>query len=293
MKVIVLGSSGQLGMAANLYLDKTSHNILFAPKKDIDITNFDDTNTKLKDFSPDIICNFSAYTNVDKAEEDSHQANNVNNIGVANLAHLANKLNCWLVHISTDYVFDGTQASSYKENDKTNPLGVYGLTKLEGERKIITSNCKYIILRTSWVFSEYRNNFLKTMLDLALQKDEISIVNDQIGCPTYSKDLINAIKKIIHNIEHKEVLSGIYHFSGYPSCSWYEFAQNIFNEAKRYNFNVPRSIKPIKTKEFPRPAKRPVCSILNCEKIYNDFEISQPKWKDGIHEAISKLAKES
>tara|TARA_X000000950_G_scaffold288894_1_gene408166 strand:+ start:16565 stop:17446 length:882 start_codon:yes stop_codon:yes gene_type:complete len=292
MKVLVLGSSGQLGMSANLYLDTSSHNIIFASKEEIDITNLDDINSKLQNFSPDLICNLSAYTNVDEAEVNLDEANRVNNTGVENLAHLANKLNCWLIHISTDYVFDGSQISSYKENDKTNPLGVYGLTKLEGEKKIITSSCKYIIIRTSWIFGEYGNNFLKTMLDLALKKEEISIVNDQIGCPTYSHDLINAINQVIHNIEHCNVRSGIYHFSGYPSCTWYEFAKSIFNEAKHYNFKVPKLIKPIKTEEFFRPAKRPTCSILNCEKIYNDFKISQPKWKLGLQKAIKNLARE-
>ena len=185
-------------------------------------------------------------------------------------------IGCWLIHVSTDYVFDGNSKVPYKEDDQTNPQGVYGETKLKGELAIQASGCKHIIIRTAWVFSEYGNNFLKTMLRLGAERDELSIVGDQIGCPTYAQDIARSIVEIVPQlISLKD--NGIYHYCGDRPCSWYDFAKAIFEASHTLGNKVPKLLHPIKTSEYPTKALRPIYSVLDCSKISHHFKITQPK----------------
>ena len=197
-----------------------------------------------------------------------------------------------MIHVSTDYVFDGNSKVPYKEDDKTNPQGAYGETKLKGELVIQASGCKYLIFRTAWVFSEYGNNFLKTMLRLGAERDELNIVGDQIGCPTYAQDIARSIVEIIPQLNSQES-NGIYHICGDQPCSWYDFANAIFEQAMTNNLKTPSIINSIETSAYPTPAKRPAFSVLNCSKIENDFGVHASNWHDGIGQVISKLKLEN
>lgn len=288
MKILVLGSTGQLGKCLYDNLQKTNHEAVYASRKQIDVSNLKLTTEQILKIAPEVVINATAYTSVDKAEQDRKTADSINHIAVSNIADICKKLDCWLIHISTDYVFDGMSKLPYRENDLTNPQGIYGSTKLNGELVIQSSNCKNIIIRTSWVFSEYGNNFLKTILKYGRERDELSLVNDQIGCPTYAQDLARSIVKIVSKLNPNQD-GGIYHYCGDHSCSWYDFGKEIFNHAKKNDFKVPSIVKPIKTTAYPTPARRPPFSVLDCSKIENDFEIYRSNWQKGIKEVIQKM----
>jgi dTDP-4-dehydrorhamnose reductase len=193
-----------------------------------------------------------------------------------------------LIHVSTDYVFDGNSNVPYKEDDETNPQGAYGETKLKGELAIQASGCKHIIIRTAWVFSEYGNNFLKTMLRLGAERDELNIVGDQMGCPTYAQDIARSIVEIIPQLNSRKS-NGIYHYCGDQPCSWYEFANAIFDQAMTNNLKIPSIVNSIETLSYPTPAKRPAFSVLDCSKIENDFGVRTSNWHDGINQVVRKL----
>ena len=292
MKILVLGCKGQLGRCLNDQLTNTDHEVIYTSREQIDIADFEVTKNKILEFSPDLIINATAYTAVDKAEEDHETADLINHLAVKNIADICNQLKCWLIHVSTDYVFDGNSKVPYKEDDQTNPQGAYGETKLNGELAIQASGCKHIILRTAWVFSEYGNNFLKTMLRLGSERDELSIVGDQIGCPTYAQDIARSIVEIIPQLNSREY-NGIYHYCGDQPCSWYEFANAIFDQAMTNNLKIPSIVNSIETSAYPTPAKRPVFSVLDCSKIENDFGVHASNWHDGIGHVISKLKLEN
>ena len=210
MKIIVLGRKGQLGRCLNDQLAKTDHDVVYTSREQIDITDFEATKRTVAQINPDIIINAAAYTAVDKAEQEQEKADLINHLAVKNIAEICNQIGCCLVHVSTDYVFDGTSSVPYKEDDQSNPQGIYGLTKLNGELAIQSSGCGYMIIRTAWVFSEYGNNFLKTMLRLGGERDELSVVDDQFGCPTYAQDIASAIVTILSQMNLK-AQSGVYH----------------------------------------------------------------------------------
>ena len=214
MKILVLGSKGQLGQCLNDQLATTEHYVVYTSREQIDIADFEVTRAQMLEISADIVINATAYTAVDKAEEERQSADRINHLAVANIASICNRLDCWLIHLSTDYVFDGKSEVTYKENNSTNPQGVYGDSKLKGEVAIEASGCKYLIIRTAWVYSEYGNNFLKTMLRLGADRDELSIVGDQIGCPTYAQDIAKSIVSILSCLDLKDSSSGIYHYCG-------------------------------------------------------------------------------
>jgi dTDP-4-dehydrorhamnose reductase len=288
MKILVLGCNGQLGRCLNDQLANSEHDVVFSSREQIDIADLEQTKKKISYISPDVVINASAYTNVDKAEEEQKIVELINHYAVANIAKTCSLLNIWLIHISTDYVFDGNSKHPYKENDKTNPLSFYGNTKLKGEEAIQLSGCKYIIIRAAWVFSEYGTNFLKTMLSLGGQRNELSIVGDQVGCPTYAQDIAGSIVKILPQLDlHKK--SGLYHYCGDKSCSWYEFAQKIFYYAESNNLKTPSQLNKIETFAYPMPAKRPAFSVLDCCKIKNDFGILPSNWQKGISDVIKKI----
>lgn len=290
MKILVLGCNGQLGRCLYDQLEKTDHNVIYTSRDQIDIADFDATKSLIKQISPDIVINATAYTAVDKAEQEQDKADLINHLAVANIATSCNELDCWLVHVSTDYVFDGTSMVAYKEEDQTNPQSVYGDTKLRGERAIQSSGCRHIIIRTAWVFSEYGNNFLKTMLRLCTQRSELSIVGDQVGCPTYAQDIARAIMMILESLKSKEVASCLYHFSGNICCSWAEFAQAIFDEALELEVIKSKpNIVAISTKEFPTLAKRPARSELSSNYIRSTFGIVPSDCILGIRSSLMAI----
>ena len=289
MKILVLGSKGQLGQCLNDQLAITEHDVVYTSRGKIDIANFKVTKAQILESSPDIVINATAYTAVDKAEEEHQAADRINHLAVANIASICNQLDCWLIHISTDYVFDGNSEVPYKEDNPTNPQGVYGCSKLKGEMVIEASGCKYLIIRTAWVYGEYGNNFLKTMLRLGADRDELSIVGDQIGCPTYAQDIAMSIVSILSCLDFKGSSSGIYHYCGDESCSWHGFARAIFSEVEVQGLKTPSYVKLIKTESYPTPAIRPAYSVLDCSSIESCFDVTRSNWRDGIKIVIDRL----
>ncbi|MFJ5358493.1 dTDP-4-dehydrorhamnose reductase [Pectobacterium sp. CHL-2024] len=263
MKILLTGANGQLGRCFQDRLP-AEWEILATDSNELDITDLERVAEVVKSFQPDAIVNAAAYTAVDKAESEPEIAESINVHGPQNLAIVATKYNVRLVHVSTDYVFDGSATEPYNEDSATNPLSVYGNTKLAGEQAVTKVSPEAIIVRTAWVFSEYGNNFVKTMLRLAKERDSLSIVNDQRGCPTYAGDLAQTIISLLE----KNAVGGIYHYCGDKEVSWYEFAEEIFkvaNERKAIS-SVP-TLSAISTGEFLTPAKRPKYSSLDCLKI--------------------------
>lgn len=286
MRILVLGCNGQLGRCLKDQLKDTKLEVIYTSRSQIDVTDFKNARLKITEKEPDVIINSTAYTNVDKAEEDFLTANLVNHLAVENLANICSRLSCWLIHISTDYVFDGNSKKPYVELDKTNPQSVYGTSKLKGELAVQASGCKYLILRTAWVYSEYENNFLKKMLQLGAVRDKLNIVGDQIGCPTYAQDLAKTIVIILKRLNNS-LESGIFHYCGKDPCSWYEFAKVIFREANLAGLKTRSSIHFIRSAAYPLAISRPLFSVLKCSKIKNTFDIDPSDWKLGVKKAIS------
>lgn len=270
--ILVTGSNGQLGNELRLIVEEKDkvNNYFFTDVEELDITNKSDVSQFLQANDIDVVVNCAAYTNVDKAEDESEIADLINHIGVKNLAESCKERDVFLIHISTDYVFDGTKNTPYTETDETKPLGVYGETKLRGENAIISSGCEYVIIRTSWLYSSFGNNFLKTMQRLTAEKESIKVVFDQVGTPTYAGDLANVIYTIIQK-EEPSINNQIYHYSNEGVCSWYDFAVAI-NEAFGHNCNI----KPCHSNEFPRKVTRPSYSVLDKTKIKNILGIDIP-----------------
>ena len=287
MKVVVLGAKGQLGRCLSDQLVGTIHDVTLAAREDIDIADLEGAKAKLLTLNPDVVINASAYTAVDKAEEEADKANEVNNVAVGNLAQICGSINCVLIHISTDYVFDGLAQTAYKESAQPNPQSVYGKTKLLGELAIQESGCDYLIIRTAWVFSEYGNNFLKTMLRLGKERDKLSIVGDQVGCPTYAQDIAKAIVTILAGIEAHNVSWGIYHYCGEEVTSWFGFAEAIFEEAKQLGLIITSpKLTEITTLEFPTLAKRPAFSVLDSSNIQAVWSVQPSDWKAVISKSL-------
>lgn len=291
MKILVLGGDGQLGRCLRDQFRNSSNTICFITRNDLDITIYCDLRRKLIKEKPDYIINASAYTDVDDAEDFFILAEDINHLAVKNIANISKEIGSVLVHISTDYVFDGGSLKPYKENDPTSPVTKYGLSKLNGENAIIQSKCNAIIIRTAWVFSEYGKNFLKTMLNLGAIKEELNIVDDQVGAPTYAQDLAEAIIDILVFIKANDSFNdwGVYNFCGENSCSWFDFAQLIFSHANNCNLKIPLKINPVTSEMFPSKAIRPSYSVLDNKKICNIFGIQPSNWSDGVMLAINKI----
>lgn len=280
MRILVTGCNGQVGFLLKKMLTNKAE-LLTLTRQELDITNENLVNETIYSFNPQVIINAAAYTAVDKAESEQELAFTINSDGPKFLANATKAVNAVLIHISTDYVFDGNKSGSYAEHDPVNPQGIYGKSKLAGEAAIKACCDKYIILRTAWVFGEHGNNFVKTMLRLSRQGDSLSIVSDQFGGPTYAGDIAKAIIVIVKKIETGEKVNwGVYHYSGTPYVSWFEFAQNIFSAAKKSQLieSIPK-LAAISTKEFPTPARRPKNSRLNCNAIETEFGISPSNWQ--------------
>jgi dTDP-4-dehydrorhamnose reductase len=282
--ILVTGGNGQLGSELKeIAPNYQDYNFLFTDVSDLDITAHDEVRKFIEINNINVIINCAAYTTVDKAESEPKLSDAINHFAVANFAQIAKEKNIKLIHISTDYVFDGTNHKPYVEKDTPNPQSVYGKTKLDGELAIQKINpVNAIIIRTSWVYSKFGNNFVKTMLRLAETREELSVVADQIGSPTNAADLANVILEILPKIRNKEV--EFYHFSNEGVCSWYDFAKSIF-EIKKMNCNI----NPITTEQYPTLAKRPNFSLLSKTKIQKTFNIKIPYWRVSINEALTKL----
>lgn len=277
MVVVVTGASGQLGQSIK-HIAETYKQVdfIYTDADEADITDPVKLKALFKKYTPDFCINAAAYTAVDKAESEHETAYNINAEGPKNLAEVCNEFDTALIHISTDFVFDGKKKEPYTEGDMTNPLGVYGETKRDGELVIQNTAKKYYILRTSWLYSQFGNNFMKTMLRLAEQRDSLGVVSDQTGTPTHAVDLAKAIMQIITS--GKEAY-GLYHFSNEGVANWYDFAKQIF----KIN-NVVIDLKPILTSAYPTPAKRPEYSVLSKQKIKDTFGITINKWEESLEQ---------
>lgn len=287
LKVALTGANGQLGyQLAKKLADKVT--LLALDRATLDIANNAQVEQTLLAFAPDVIINAAAYTAVDKAEQEPELAKAINEAGPENLAKVAAALGAVLIHVSTDYVFDGTSDKPYVETDTTNPQSVYGLTKLQGEQAIVKHCAKHIILRTAWVFAEHGNNFVKTMLRLAQSKPELGVVADQTGGPTYAGDIADAIICIVSQLNpDNEPRFGVYHYSGAPYVSWHQFACDIFQQAVTQKLiDKAPQVNAITTAQYPTPAKRPAFSMLNCCKIQQAFGIVPSNWQAALNALI-------
>ena len=278
--ILVTGSNGQLGSEIRELSSNYSYTFFFTDRNNIDITSKDSIKAFCQTNNINVIINCAAYTAVDKAESDELNADLVNRKAVKKLALVSSELNIKLIHISTDYVFDGRNFKPYCEEFQTNPQGIYGKTKLDGESEMRDINPKNsIIIRTSWVYSSFGNNFVKTMLRLGKEKKELGVIFDQVGTPTYARDLALTILDIIPQINNDKV--EIYNYSNEGVLSWYDFAKEIMKMAK-----LNCKINPIETFEYPTPAKRPHYSLLNKSKMKSAFNIEIPYWKDSLDECL-------
>lgn len=283
-KILVIGSNGQLGncirkIAPDFELD---YEFIFTDSQTLDITNEDQIKEFFSENKPEFCINASAYTAVDLAEKEEDKAFAVNAEGVGNLAKVCNDNKTLFIHVSTDYVFDGETNLDYSEDDFTNPIGVYGKSKLVGEELALENNHQTIILRTSWLYSEFNKNFVKTMLNLFPQKEELGIVADQFGQPTNANDLAEAIMNII---ESPNKTFGIFHFSNYPETTWFEFAQKIADFSKS-----PIKLNALTTEQYPTPAKRPKRSTMCLDKIENVYGIEPKHWENSLEDCVKILS---
>ena len=287
MNILVTGANGQLGHEMQRVAKSSNHNYIFTDVADgyekLDITNIEDIRNMVKNNNVDIIVNCAAYTNVDKAESDYDTANLINNTAAGNLATAMKEAGGTLIHISTDYVFQGDRNTPCQEDWTTNPLGVYGKTKLAGEAAIATTGCNSIIIRTAWLYSQWGKNFVKTMQSLTATHDTLKVVFDQVGTPTFAGDLADTIAHIINTGQTNK--TGIYHFSNEGVCSWYDFAKMIC----KLSGNTC-DISPCYSEEFPSPVKRPHFSVLDKRKIKETFGINVPYWTDSLEVCIKQLA---
>lgn len=280
--ILVTGSNGQLGKELKQIADQfASFNFVFASREDLKLHHFGLVENFFAALKPQYCINCAAYTAVDKAEAEEDMAMLVNAEAVGNLAAVCKKHQTKFIHISTDYVFDGESETPYKEDDATGPINLYGQSKLLGEQLCMKEDADAIIIRTSWVYSEFGHNFVKTMMRLMQERNELNVVSDQIGSPTYAADLAKAIMDIVSSGKWE---SGVYHYSNEGKISWYQFAQAIkeLSESKAV-------IHPILTAEYPTPAKRPKFSLLNKDKIKTVFQLQIPDWKDSLQICIRRI----
>ncbi len=283
--ILVIGFNGQLGSELRLVANAKDNinQYFYTDVAELDITDKVAVSTYLESEKIDIVVNCAAYTNVEKAEDDSDMADRINHLAVQNLTEACVNYNAFLIHVSTDYVFDGTNNIPYVETDITKPLGVYGKTKLKGEEVIINSECEYVIIRTSWLYSVFGKNFVKTIQRLTAEKETLQVVFDQIGTPTYAHDLAYVIVTIIQK-DNFEGKNQIYHFSNEGVCSWYDFAVAI-NEA----FEHDCKILTCHSNNFPSKVKRPNYSVLDKTKIKQELGIEIPYWRDSLKKCVQTL----
>ncbi|MAZ73608.1 MAG: dTDP-4-dehydrorhamnose reductase [Flavobacteriaceae bacterium] len=281
--ILVFGGDGQLGQSLQKVTTTSDKECVyhFFGKQEANLLNCDSLDLLFQKYKPTHIVNCAAYTGVDKAEEETENAFSINCLGAENIASLCKTYDSCLIQISTDFVFAGTKAAPLKEIDPTHPIGIYGKSKLKGEEAVKNIGCCYFIVRTGWLYSEFGNNFLKTMLRLGETKKSLNVVSDQVGTPTYAVDLAYFIKYLIaHDKKGRE----IYHFSNDGVASWYDFAHEIFSQAQ-----LDVKVAPIPTEKYPTLAKRPLYSVLSKEKLINDFNYPLSHWKDSLRQCLTYL----
>lgn len=281
--VVVFGSKGQLGQSLQSVtnLEKNNYNFVFLAREESDITNIVLLENIFKKYKPKYVVNCAAYTQVDLAEDFKEEAFEINVSGTKNIAELCKDYSATLIHISTDFVFEGEKATLKNEKSLCNPINYYGLSKLLGEKEIEKILKEYFIIRTSWLYSEFGNNFVKTMLRLAKEREELNIINDQIGSPTYAIDLA---KFLITIIKQKSRNFGVYHYSNEGVCSWYDFAVSIFEYAK-----VSTKVSPITSLKYQTKAIRPKFSVMSKEKVKSNFNIEINHWRSSLKECLNKI----
>lgn len=289
-KVLVTGAKGQVGTEL-IKAAPAEFKVTGLGSDQLDITQQQHIKAALAQYKPDLIINAAAYTAVDKAESDSATAFAVNEQGVAWLAQAAKEAGIPLYHISTDYVFAGTANTPYKETDPVNPQSVYGVSKLAGEQALASTLSKHIILRTSWVFGATGNNFVKTMLRLGAEREELSVVADQHGCPTSASSIAVVLWQLAQTYADQGSLPwGIYHFSNSPACTWYDFAGEIFEQAVTAGvLDKKPTVHPITTAEYPTPAQRPAWSVLACEKIESQLSVKIKSWQQQLNSVLKEI----
>ena len=286
MNILITGANGQLGRSLRRLGGVSPHNYLFTDVAELDITDAGAVLRAVREQGIDVIVNCAAYTDVERAEDDEPTAELLNHKAAGNLAAAAKATGATLFHVSTDYVFDGTAHTPYTEDGTPSPLGAYGRTKLAGERAVMASGCRYLIFRTAWLYSEYGNNFLKTMLRLTSERDTLQVVFDQIGTPTYAGDLALALFSIIES-ERYAGNEGVYHFTDEGVCSWYDFATEIAAAAGHDSCHII----PCHTSEFPTKAARPAYSVLDKTKIKTTFQMDIPHWRESMIYCLKQIEK--
>ena len=299
MRILVTGKNGQLGRSIKKIVNtdtkidnnQSPNEYIFVGREDLDlsskssVSHYFGNNDKF-----DLIINCAAFTQVDKAEQEAELANQINHLAVKQLASIASNQRARLIHISTDYVFDGKSDKPYTETDETNPINAYSRTKLAGEKALQTlMPMNALVIRASWLYSEYGNNFVSTMLRLGRERDELSVVNDQMGSPTYAADLADAILEIIKNKKFRDVAqtTQIYNYSNEGEISWHEFAKEIFKIEK-----IECKVNPVTSKQYPTPAKRPRNTLMNKDKIVKVFNIKISNWKSSLNTCMTLLKKQ-
>jgi len=297
MRILVTGKNGQLGRSiqklintdTKIVYNQSPNDFIFVGREELDLRSESSINNYFGNNKFDIIINCAAYTQVDRAEQEAELANQINHLAVKQLASIASNQQARLIHISTDYVFDGESDKPYIETDIPNPVNVYGRTKLAGEKVLqAVMPINALIIRTSWLYSEYGNNFVKTMLRLVKERDELSVVSDQIGSPTYATDLADVILEIIKNKEFRgsDQTTQIYQFSNEGRISWYGFAQEIFKIEK-----IECKVNPVSSQQYAAPAKRPKNTLMNNDKIFKLFNIKISNWKSSLKTCMTILKK--
>jgi dTDP-4-dehydrorhamnose reductase len=295
MKILLVGKEGQVGWELQRSLS-TVGDLVASEQHELDLECLDDVRRWVHRHKPDIIVNAAAYTAVDQAESEPDKAQRINAEAVGVLAEEANRLNAWLVHYSTDYVFDGEKNAPYDEGDLPNPLSVYGRTKLEGEVRIRDRHVKHMIFRTSWVFAARGNNFAKTMLRLAKERETLSVIADQHGAPTSAELIADvtalALHQAVQNRNHADV-AGTYHLVAQGETTWHGYAQYVLTLARERGImlkTAPEEVYPIKTEAYPLPAKRPHNSRLNVSKLTSTFRVHLPDWRHHVRRLIEEMA---
>ena len=291
MKLMVAGARGQVALSLLEAGKRRKLNLVTRGRPDLDITDAGNIKRSMDREAADIVINAAAYTAVDRAEEEPDAAMALNHYGAGALAGVCHERGIPIVHLSTDYVFDGSKKTAYLEIDQTAPLGIYGRSKLAGERAVIAANPQYIIVRTAWVYSPFGNNFVKTMLRLAASRDELSVVDDQLGCPTYAPHIAEGLLDIAQAL-HSGAASndpwGIYNMAGAGETSWCGFAREIFTRSIIGGGPVAQ-VHAISTAEYPTPAKRPANSRLDCSKLSMKFDVTLPHWREGTADCVARL----
>jgi len=297
MKILLLGKNGQVGwelqralapLGELLALDRQGYEGFCG-----DLSDLDGLARTIRQFKPDVLVNAAAYTAVDKAESEAEQAHTINALAAGLLAEEAKALDAWLIHYSTDYVFNGSGEKPWQETDATAPLGVYGATKLQGEQLIQASHCKHLIFRTSWVFGARGNNFAKTMLRLAKERDSLNVINDQIGSPTGAELLADVTAHALRVAVQQPDVSGLYHLVAQGTVSWFDYARLVLDFAEKTGVSLKVSadaVNPIPTSQFPTPAQRPLNSRMSINKLESTFNLALPNWQTGLLRMLNEIS---